>query len=143
MANRIVRQEQARRSRWLTTGDVAQVLGVTARWVRWLARQGELACERTEGGVRIFDRGEVRRVLIERTEAHARSRPAQLAAIRLRMVKAGYEPRQLSLFSRTRLQLVRSSEGSDPQAEVKVARSFTNARGSEKGDSVNRKVGTR
>jgi hypothetical protein len=129
--------------RWLTTLDVARVLAVTTRWVRWLARHGELPCEVTASGQHLFRRDEVRRVLITRTEARARSRPAQLAAVRVRMLKAGYEPRQLSFLSGLGLRIVARRERADPQAEVKAARSREESIGSEKERSVNRKVASR
>lgn len=128
---------------WLTTLDVARVLGVTTRWVRWLARAGELACEVTESGQRIFRRDAVRRVLIQRAEDHARRRPAQLALVRMRMLKAGYPPRQLSFLTGLGLRIVTRGERSLPHAEVKGARSFDKAQGSDSGDFVNRRSARR
>lgn len=126
---------------WLTTADVARLLNVTPQWVRWLARHGELSCEITEAGQRIFHRSTVRHVLIARAEAEARSRPAQLKAVRVQMLKAGLEPRQPSLFG-PRLKLVRWTGGSErslSDAKVKGARSGVKVIGSEKGSFVNRK----
>lgn len=125
---------------WLTTRDVAKVLRVSTRWVRWLARMRELPCEDTESGQRLFRRADVERALLQRTFAAACSRPAQLMAIRVRMLKAGYEPRQLSLLPR-RLKLVRGpGERSDPQAEVKARRSCERSNRSGKPPYVNQKV---
>lgn len=141
MPKRILADEPRR---WLTTSDVAKLLGVTARWVRWLARHHELACDMTESGIRIFRRDDVRHLLIARTEARARSRPAQLQAVRVRMLKAGYEPRQMNFLHR--LTLVHSGAGSerpDPEAEVKRARSGADVIRSEKLRYVNRKAGAR
>lgn len=128
---------------WLTSGDTAKVLAVTPRWVRWLARHGELTCEITESGQHLFRRDDVRRVLITRTEARARSRPALLAAVRVRMLKAGYEPRQLSFLHGLGLRIVARGERSDPHAEVKPARSADQSRESESQRYVNRKVARR
>lgn len=130
---------------WLTTGDVAKVLRVTRQWVGRLARAGELACEVTESGQRIFRRDAVRRLLIQRTEEQARSRPALLAAVRTRMLKVGYEPRQLSLFQRhgPRLQIIARGERSVSDPEVKAPRSSAETRESDSRSSVNRKVARR
>lgn len=128
---------------WLTTLDVAKVLRVSTRWVRWLARMRELPCEETEGGQRLFRRADVERALLQRTFAAACSRPRQLMVLRVRMLKAGYEPRQMSLLPR-RLQLVRGGgERSDPQAEVKGARSLGKRGESDTSGYVNRRAGGR
>jgi len=124
---------------WLTTEDVARVLDVSTRWVRWLARARELPCEVTESGQRIFRRDAVRRVLIQRAEVQARNRPARLRAVRVRMLKAGYEPRQLSFLHGLGLRIVARGERSLPHAEVKRADSFDGRAGSEKLDYVNRR----
>lgn len=131
------------KARWLTTADTAKLLAVTPRWVRWLARQGELPFEVAECGQRFFRRSDVRRVLIERTEARARSRPAVLAAVRVRMLKAGYEPRQMSFLYGLGLRIVARNERSDPHAEVKPADSFDRSDESEKSRYVDRKVARR
>jgi len=126
---------------WLTTADVARLLNVTPQWVRWLARQGDLPCEITEAGQRIYRRADVRRVLIARVEAEARSGPAKLRVVRVRMLKAGLEPRQPSLFG-PRLKLVRwtgESERSLSDAKVKAARSGLKSIEAEKLGYVNRK----
>jgi excisionase family DNA binding protein len=125
---------------WLTTDDAAKLLAVSTRWVRWLARHGELPCELTESGQRIFKRSEVRRVLIQRTEDQARQRPAVLRAVRVRMLKAGFEPRQLSFLPRLLKLVAGSGERALPHAEVKAARSFEKIAGSKKRNYVDRKV---
>src|SRR4051794_36656729 len=107
------------KARWLTTADTAELLAVTPQWVRSLARQGELPFEVAECGQRFFRRTDVRRVLIERTEARARSRPAVLAAVRVRMLKAGYEPQQMSFLHGLGLRIVARSERSVSHAKVK------------------------
>lgn len=124
---------------WLTTADAARLLAVSTRWVRWLARQGELPCELTESGQRIFKRSDVRRVLIQRTEDQARTRPMVLRAVRVRMLKAGFEPRQMSFLPRL-LKLVSRSERALPEAEVKAARTGEIFAESDTGGSVNRKA---
>ena len=130
------------RRMWLTTADAALLLDVTTRWVRWLARAGELPCEVTQSGQRMFRRGDVERALIQRATVQARSRPQMLRAVRVQMLKAGYEPRQMSFLRH--LKLVRSgdrdSERAVPQAEVKAARSFDERRGSDTSHYVNRKI---
>lgn len=146
MAHRILAEQLPRvvpgQRMWLTTMDVAKLLHVTPQWVRWLARQGDLPSELTEAGQRIFRRSEVRRVLIQRLEAHARNRPMLLRAVRVRMLKVGPEPRQVSLFG-PRLKLVRSeaqSERSLSDAKVKPARSFGKVGQSDTLRSVNQKA---
>jgi len=126
---------------WLTTADAARLLDRTPRWVRWLARQGELACELTESGQRLFRRPDVHRYLLQRQDDRARRRPAQLAIARIRMLKAGFEPRQmgLPLWKRPRPTLVQS-ERALPEAEVKATRSLDKGRGSVKVRYVNRKA---
>ena len=130
------------RRMWLTTLDVAKRLGVTTRWVRWLARMGELPHETTEVGTRIFRRDEVERAVLKRRDDLARRRPLvlRLRAVRLKMAPAAIAPRQVG-FGR-RLQLVRS-ERSLPQAEVKRPRSFAKTGESDTSDYVARKVGGR
>jgi len=129
---------------WLTTASAARRLAVTTRWVRALAKTGELPCEMAESGQRLFRRGDVQRYLIQRTEDRARRRSTVLQAVRVQMVKAGFEPRQLALFGprRPRLTLVRG-ERALPHAEVKAAESFVSTRGSDRPSSVDRKVAGR
>ena len=50
----------------LTTTDVARVLNLSPEMVRFLERTGRLLARKTAGGVRIFERAEVERVLAER-----------------------------------------------------------------------------
>lgn len=130
---------------WLSTGAVARRLKVGPRWVRWLATAGELACEHVETASgedeRIYRRDAVNRLLIQRTDAAGRSRSELLRAVRMRMIKAGYEPRQLSFWRDMRI--VARGERSDPHAEVKAARSFADRSGSEKDGYVDRKVARR
>jgi len=125
---------------WLTTEDVAKVLDITTRWVRWLARAGELPCEVTESGQRIFRRADIRRVLIQRTEDRTCSRPALLAAVRVRMLKVGYEPRQLAFWRGPGARIVARGERPDPHAEVKAMRSGVLTRRSEKQRYVDRRI---
>src|SRR4029077_110083 len=74
---------------WMTTRYVAKRFGVSTRWVRWLARMGELPHEITEAGQRIFRRSEIERAVLTRRDVLARSRPTvlRLRAVRLRMLK--------------------------------------------------------
>ena len=126
----------------MTTMDVAKRLGVSTRWVRWLARMGELPHEITEAGQRIFRRSEIERAVLQRRDVLARSRPLvlRLRAVRLKMAPAAIAPRQIG-FGR-RLQLVRG-ERSVPQAEVKRLGSFDTSGGSDTRRYVDRKVGGR
>jgi excisionase family DNA binding protein len=126
---------------WLTTADVARVFGVSTGLIRRLARRAELAAEMTEGGQRFFRRDAVRRALVERMEARGRSRPVVLALVRVQMLKAGVEPRQLDLLSRFRI--VGRGERGVPHAEPKVARSFDQSRESDREGYVNRKAARR
>lgn len=89
---------------WLTTGDVAKVLELTAEGVRHLVRSQVLDCELTVKGQRLFRLVDVRRVVVQRAEA----RIAGLVAIQPRMAKATIEPRQLALDFSARLKLVGS-----------------------------------
>lgn len=61
---------------WLTTIDVARILGVSVERVRKIADAGELPTVRTPGGQRLYDEVEVRRLLRARegTAAAAASR---------------------------------------------------------------------
>jgi len=87
---------------WLTTTDVAKMLQVTPREVRYLARAGRLAFEQTRSGQRFFREREVVRVLEQRAKGRIRSRQELLAAVRPQMLRAPLAPRQ------TRFRLVRS-----------------------------------
>jgi excisionase family DNA binding protein len=126
---------------FLATADVARVFGVSTGFVRRLARRGDLAYERLEGGQRVFRRDVVRRALIDRMEARARSRTVLLQVVRVRMLKAGFEPRQMDLLSR--LRIVSRGERGVPLAEPKVARSFDRSCESDREHFVNRKVAHR
>jgi Helix-turn-helix domain len=97
MATRILADRSRQEFHWLTTADVARRLGLTKNGVRWLVRTGQLACEWTRSGQRLWRYGEVQRCLTERADARARSRRERLAAVRVRMLKARLEPRQVRL----------------------------------------------
>jgi excisionase family DNA binding protein len=139
MTDRILAEPPRRM--WLTTADVARVFGVSTGLVRRLARRRELTAEVTEGGQRLFRRDDVRRALIERMELRGRSRPVLLALVRVRMLKAGFEPRQMDLLSR--LRIVGRGERGVPHAEPKVARSFEESRESDRDGFVNRRSARR
>lgn len=100
----------------LTTIDVARMLGVTARGVRWLAAERRLACERTRRGQALYRAEEIVRVVVQRAQARTWNRRQLLAALRPRMLHVGLDPRQLSLFR------VPASERSLPEAAVKRPR---------------------
>jgi len=54
-------------SQFLTTGDVAKLLGVTNQYVHALIRKGILpVSDQTAGGIRLFRRFEIERVVEER-----------------------------------------------------------------------------
>lgn len=129
---------------WLTTGDVAKMLGVSPRWVRWLARHGALSFELTESGQRVFRRSDIHRAERVRMDARARRRPALLVVARIRMLKADTEPRQLALFARkSKLKAVprpAPGERSLPHAEAKATGSFEKRHESDTGDYVDRPI---
>ncbi len=52
--------------KYLLTAEAARVIGITPNGVRVMERRGELPAERTESGVRLFDRTVVQRVARER-----------------------------------------------------------------------------
>ena len=108
-----MRDQSVPEARWLTTAAVARMLERTPRWVRWLARTRAIACERTDGGVRIFREADVLRFL-ERT---AQTRRVGRTPERLQMLWRDREPYQLSLFPRRA-----GAKGADPHAEVKPLR---------------------
>jgi hypothetical protein len=85
--------------RWLTTADAARMLQVTRHGVRWLVRQGKLACERMTSGQMIFRHSEVVRLVDVRATARLSRVPAVDSPITA--------PRQLSLFGTARLRLIR------------------------------------
>jgi len=66
-------------ARYLTTSDVARILGVTPGAVRLMHKRGDLPiAERTLGGVHLFLRVEVDRLAAVRREREvARSRKAE------------------------------------------------------------------
>lgn len=68
----------------LTTGDVARLLGVTPNGVRWLERTGQIRCQRTLGGRRLFHPREVEALVV----ARARRRHPLLVDVRPRMARA-------------------------------------------------------
>lgn len=86
--------------RWLTTAGAARRLQLSTEAIRALVRAGDLACEWTQSGQRIFHPGEVDRLLVRRAAARTRRRAELLAATRPAMVRVG-EPRQ------TRFRIVR------------------------------------
>ncbi len=139
MPDRIL-QQPPRLSRLLTTNDAAKLLGLSTRGVRKLARRGDLMFEATRSGQLIFHIGDVQRCCLQRADERTRSRPATLAAIRLRMVKAGVEPVQLSFLHGLGLRIVARGERSGPDRESKVARSFEKRAGSDRPSFVNRKA---
>jgi hypothetical protein len=119
MRDRILAEEP----KCLTTADVAKILQVTPRWVRWLARTEQLAYTQTRSGLWLFLALDVRRYNDRRAFARARSRRERLQALRPQMLRAGVGPRQASF----RLVPAAASERSDPQAEVKASRSLKRA----------------
>lgn len=61
---------------FLTTGDVAKLLGVTNQYVQALARDGKLpVADETAGGIRLFRRGEIERIAEERQRTPPRRGP--------------------------------------------------------------------
>lgn len=64
-------------NQFLTTGDVAKLLGVTNQYVQLLARQGKLpVADATAGGIRLFRRSDIERIAVERAEKPPRPGPA-------------------------------------------------------------------
>ena len=59
----------------LTPSDAARVLGLSADSVRVLSDSGRLASMRTIGGRRLFRRGDVDRLVLERASQVGASRP--------------------------------------------------------------------
>jgi len=100
--------------KWLTTADVARMLAVSRRGVRWLAQARRIRCEYTRAGQRLFRIAEVERVVLERARERGYSRRELLKLLRPRMLRVGLEPRQLALF-----QKVKASERVLPEAAVK------------------------
>jgi hypothetical protein len=81
-------------SQWLTTGGVARLLERSPWHVRWLARTGRLACERTACGQYLFRKSDVRRLMTHRAEARLRG----VYIGRPKMLRVSGEPRQLWLL---------------------------------------------
>lgn len=57
----------------LLTADAARILNVTPATVRTMETRGELPAERTERGVRLFDRATVERLARERADRRSPS----------------------------------------------------------------------
>lgn len=92
----------------VTTLDAARLLQLTRHGVRHLANTGELAGERTLSGQWMFRYGVVMQLVERRAATRVRRRGAQLAAVHVRMLKAGAagEARQMTLDFGARLKLV-------------------------------------
>jgi len=88
----------------LTTAGAARRLQLSTEGVRKLVRAGDLVCEWTQSGQRIFHPGEVDRLVVRRGVTRSRRRTELLAAVRPAMV-ACRAPRQ------TRFRLVRRKVG--------------------------------
>jgi excisionase family DNA binding protein len=131
---------------WLTTADVARRLRVSTRWVRWLARHGELPHDLTGAGQRLFRREDVWRYGERRHAAEARrearQRPRHLAAERPRMIYSALSPRQRDLpgLGPRQLRMVPAGERADPQAEVKAVEVGMKSTGSDNVRYVTRKA---
>lgn len=69
-----------RKSQWLTTADVAQLVGVSDSGARWLARHGRLPYETTPSGQRLFRLDDVLR-LVERRQQRALFGHVQLRVV--------------------------------------------------------------
>jgi DNA-binding transcriptional MerR regulator len=106
--------EGSQSEKWLTTVNVARMLAVSPRGVRWLARERRIRFEETRAGQRLFRVAEVERVVLERARERGCSRRELLKLLRPRMLRVGLEPRQLALFRK-----VKASERVLPEAEVK------------------------
>lgn len=87
-------------SAWLTTADVARMLEVTTDGVRWLARRGHLASQRTHSGQWLFRPGDAHRFAERRLQARLQGLP------RARPRRTDGEPRQLVLAFGPPLQIV-------------------------------------
>ncbi len=73
----------------LTTGTAARALRVSREGVRYFVRAGQLPCEQTQSGLRLFQADDVRRL------AEARARATLEPAPTIRPPRT--EPRQLRL----------------------------------------------
>jgi len=90
--------ELQEKARLLTTLDAAKQLRYSRSRIRQLALAGQLRFELTKGGQFIFHEHDVHRFLEQRAEARTQSRAARLRAVRVTMLKAGIQPRQLEMF---------------------------------------------
>jgi len=61
----------------LSTADAAKLLGVVPDTVRLWNRSGRLPAMKTQGGIRLFRRDDVKRVAAERAACVARARDAK------------------------------------------------------------------
>lgn len=95
----ILAVERRARARLLTTDDVAKELQISRRSVQRLAHGGVLTFEPTRGGQLIFHRDDVECCRLARRQARLQTRAERLQAVRVAMLKAGFEPRQLPLWS--------------------------------------------
>jgi len=82
------------RSRFLTSAEVARWLGCSAKGVRWMARTGRLANERTEDGQYLFHREDVKRCAERRGEARYRG----VKVLRPKRFGVSGQPQQLSFW---------------------------------------------
>ncbi len=86
-------------SPWLTTADVARMLDLTPRGVRWLATEGRLASQRTHSGQLLFRTPDVQRFAEKRMQVRLVGPP--------RRMRPGHaEPHQLSLVFGASLRVV-------------------------------------
>jgi excisionase family DNA binding protein len=69
----------------LTPSDAARVLGLSADSVRVLSDSGRLASMRTIGGRRLFRRGDVDRLAVERLSGQEAARAASASAAKPRL----------------------------------------------------------
>lgn len=110
-----------------TTGDAARALHVTREGVRYLVREGQLACTRTPSKLRLFREEDVDRLARLRSRARLRG----VAVLRPKKIGPRGEPRQMSLF-RPHLRLVSGRDRSLEQGQVDHARSGGKRSGSDK-----------
>jgi hypothetical protein len=124
----------AERADRFTTGDVARVLQVTDEGVRYLVRDGQLACERTPAQYRLFRETEVLDLAAKRNRARLRS----VTALRRKRIGVRGGPRQLALFA-PRLRLVggKTAKAALENSQVDHARSLKENGGSDKRSNVN------
>ncbi len=60
---------------YLSVADAARLLGVVPATVRQMERDGRLPAQRTAGGMRLFRREDVERLVAQRAKAGQRSEP--------------------------------------------------------------------